>query len=124
MTLTPTEARKAVRWFKKAMGLQDWRIRVWVQNEPPSWCEADCVPGQLGRAFIQCAWKTASVWVSDSRSRAAGEAPLATLFHELSHVAWKDIGGGEDQAHMEFFLNRLGKVLATAYKHDHRLPTI
>lgn len=117
--LTSAEARKAVRWFQRRMRITDWRVKPVVADEPPSWMAADADHPEIKKGL--CArsvhHKTATVWVSNSRCEGDGSCPLETLFHEGMHVVAADSGIENDMSpHIEFVWNRLGAVLAIAYR--------
>ena len=114
--MTKTEARAAVRWFKKAMGIRDWEIRLWVSDNVPSWISLnDHAVAGLGRARSWPAAKLAYVWVGPNRCRDDGESPLWALFHELMHVLKTDIGLPEPTDAVEYAWDRLAGVCETAY---------
>ena len=115
--LTKVLARRAMRWFQEAMGIQDWRIRLWITNEPPYWASEDCGPGVGGKANSLVEWKEGKIWVSNSRCLDCEENPLATLFHEGMHIVANDAGISEDTlSQVEFVWNRLGAIMAGAYR--------
>ncbi len=121
--LTLVDARKAIRWFQKTMGLQDWKFRLWIQDEPPEWADPNSSSSFMGRSVTSVPWKSARIWVSPSRAVKENEDPLATLFHETLHTAFWDCGVGEGNSHsehVEFLLNRLGTALLMAYQAENK----
>ena len=115
--LTPAEARKAVRWFQRFMGMTDWRIKPVVADEPPPRFVKTAGAGTIGMCSHLIEYKTATVWVSNARCKVDGACPMVTLFHEMMHVVAEDVGiQNHDSFHKEFLWNRLGAVLAIAYR--------
>ena len=120
--MTPKQARDRVRWFQKAFSMQDWKIPLFIRDNPPKWAEAASV--QLGACQPDVPYKIAKVWVSLSRCKAYNESGEETLFHELAHVLCSDVGiRGDQQLCREFLWNRLGAVCEKAYKYDGRRKT-
>ena len=106
---------EAIRWFQKRMGLQDWRFKVVIQDESPPWAANT---DDLGGTIPDVAYKSAKIWARADRARLSAFEPLSTLFHEALHVSCHDAGLTEGNAseHTEFVLNRLGDLMAAAYR--------
>jgi len=116
--MTNAQAAKFGEWCQGALGLEDWRIEIVLQDDPPAWVQDD------GRSVGACAsvrsYKTAHIWVSPQRSRDEGTDQFAVLAHEVLHAAACDTGiesdGRAPTDSNEFLWNRLGDILAAAYK--------
>ena len=118
--LTKAEARRAVRWFQKRLGMQDWRIDVELGPRRPAWDEEEEIwSGTIGRCQIRTEHKHAGVWVPLERCEINGDCPLETLFHELMHCAARDATVRNDNdMPLEHLWWRLGEVLAVAYRKE------
>jgi len=119
-TLTRAEARKATRWFQKRLGIQDWTIKLDVQDDVPRWGRDDADDGTLGMTMTFAPYKEATIWIAPGRHAKGGDWPLATLLHELLHVVAHDTGveSGEcpPTEAQEYVHNRIGDLLAAAYR--------
>lgn len=118
-TLSEAVAAYAVSWYQKQMYLQDWAVWVCINPTPPGWAGEDT--GHCGGSDLQPGYKKARIWVSEERSVGTGFDPLATLFHELNHVLFRDAlmerdGDGGDRELCESPVDRLAVVLARAYR--------
>ena len=117
MTIAAGEARKALRWFQGWLGLQDWQIVVTITDSPPAWWDD-------GRTSVLGAWngartyKNGEIWMCPATHATHKADMLSTLFHECCHIMGDDIGisdaGRAEPA--EFCWNRLGDLLAMAYR--------
>jgi len=115
--LTLPEARRAVKWFIRIMGMPDWGIEWEISDSPPKWAEEAGSDGKLGMTRIRLSRKHADIWVSNGRCKGEGESALETLFHELLHVQADDCClSGSDADHAEGMWDRLCVVLAAAYR--------
>jgi len=120
--LTAAEARKAIRWFKRRMGLQDWRIEVELSDSVPEWCAETHNSSYVGHASVRVAFKHANVWVTPNGCATIEPGlepaePLEVLFHELIHLQCRDVGLADDSTpHVEYMLDRVAAVLAWAYR--------
>ncbi len=114
--LAPAEARKAVRWFQRQMGITDWRIKLLIADEPPPRFVKNADLQTIAMCSHSLEYKTGTVWVSNSRCKADGSCPMEKLFHEMMHLVAEDTGIQDHASfHKEFVWHRLGAVLATAY---------
>ena len=121
--LTLPVARKAVRWFQRTMGIQDWAVKLVVTDEPPADLAKVAEDGVLGLCSRWVPAKTATVWVSNTRCEADGECPLETLFHEMMHIVAVDTGLTNDTSHhTEFVWNRLAVMFSIAYRAAQKPP--
>jgi len=123
--MTQKEARKIVKWFKRTMNMEDWKILLFVQDDPPEWHD-DPNTEDSGGSGVYNQYKSALVWVSNRNSQYSGDfsikvAPEAALIHELLHVLAADVGweGAEKAPRQnEQVWNTLGQALYRLYKHD------
>ncbi len=114
--LTRADARKAIRWFQKRMGIQDWRLRLWIQDSAPDWV-GKVDGGTVGMARRWEHSKRAKIWVSASQCDDEDEA-LSILFHEGMHIVGLDIGieNADREDRIEFAWNQIGDLMAEAYR--------
>ena len=111
------EGARIIAWYQDAMGLQDWTVDLYVQDEPPDWCteesrDPDCV-GVCGPDALE---KTTSIWVCPARHEGRRREPGETLMHELFHAQMADVGMKDDcETPFHFVINRVGRVLYLAY---------
>ena len=111
--MTKAEARAAVRWFKKRMGITDWRIDLAFQNEPPDWLEDKGLCAAVQRLQVR---KRATIWLSLTRVQEDGTTALRCLFHECLHVAEDDVGLPHPTSDATDYLwDQLAAVCETAY---------
>jgi len=112
-----SDARKAVKWFQKNIGLADWTIEVAISNSLPEWAGTlDEKEKHLGLCSTDAPYWKSRIWVNRDVHIEDDESDmLATLFHELLHGLFED---HEISAcnRMEGLLNRLGDVLAARYR--------
>ena len=123
--LTLPAARKAVRWFQKAMGMRDWVINLEIQDDPPEWTEAEA--RTAGMCSRQRRHKLAWLWVSNRACRNEGGDrpvdPLVALFHELLHAATSEGCWAQDHEEAgEFVVERLARLVTTAYRAAQKHP--
>ena len=111
--MTKAEARAAVRWFQKRMGIADWKIILEFQDSPPEWIENKGLTAAVNRlATAKKAW----LWISATRAQEDGDTLLVCLFHECLHVAEDDVNlphPTSDAA--EYLWEQLAAVCETAY---------
>lgn len=112
--ITLNQAKKALEWVVIVLGVEDWHLRILVQDESPPW--APKVAG-CGATTWDRPYKKATIWVSNEESIKDGHDPFSTLFHEFMHVVAGDLDW-DDQAKdpVEFLWNRLGDFFARAYR--------
>ncbi len=132
MTTSPTPltlpaARKAVRWFQKAMRMRDWEIHLEIQDDPPEWTDEDRNSRTAGMCSRQRRYKIAWLWVSNRACRNEGGDrsvdPLVALFHELVHVASSEGCWAQDHEEVgEFVVERLARLITTAYRAAQKYP--
>ena len=115
--LTVAVARRAVRWFQRQMGLGDWKVDLVISDRPPA-CISDDNSDSLGSVLAWPQHKQATVWLSSINHCGKEGDMLSTLFHECCHVTACDIGINEASQNnaMEYHWNRLGDLLAAAYR--------
>jgi len=121
--MTDKQAAKFCQWCQDTLGLSDWSVELCLQDDPPSWTSAS--DGQVGACGRNRPYKRATIWVSRARCTADGSCPLSTIAHEMMHVAASDTGiEGDDSGSeaYEFLWNKVGDLLAAAYKAKVRLP--
>ena len=117
--VTKTLAQIACLWFKSVMKMEDWKINVTLQDEPPPWVEDKC-PTMV--AYVNCwvASKTADVWLSNYRCQHQGEEkpcdPLESLIHEFLHCALRDVEIKAETDAVEGLLWRLERILGFAFR--------
>lgn len=112
--LTKQQAEHAKRWLQKRLRFKDWNINLALCDEPPA--DINAIPNTMGYQASLPHCKRARVWVSNSRSIAAGETSLSTLFHEMLHVAVADIGYEcKLTSQAEFLINQLSYICEAAY---------
>ena len=110
---TKSEARKAVRWAQKRLGLTDWNIKLYISNLPPAWCEGDA-EDVVGFFSASRPLKKVKIWI---RNPSGEYCPFSTLMHEMMHLAANDVEMVNHIAEShEFLWNKLGDILAEAYK--------
>jgi len=106
------EARKAIRWFQKKMGITDWKFNIEIGGDRPDWSNNT----NIGCSKFSTEMKTATLWCGIEFSRWAKETLLSTLFHEALHVVLIDIGIEHPvSGHIEFAINRFAYVLESLY---------
>jgi len=119
MRLTQAQAEKAVAWFRRVRGIQDWAVAVIVCDEPPEWYE-DAADDDVAVCGIPQQRKQARLWVSPKRSRAGECDQLEMLFHECCHVWAADLGiemPMDDAPRLhEYAWHTDGALLAAAYR--------
>ena len=120
--LTRPEARRALAWFQKAMRMRDWRIDLYIRDEPPAWTGKDN-EGVLGRCSIIRDHKWAKVWVSNSLcfddENWETQDPLLAFFHELAHVMVSEgCYQKDDSLAGETVVWSIARALRAAYKAD------
>ncbi len=115
LTLTQKQAEKAMAWFLVHMGMEDWMVGLQVGGLRPDWVEDE--PENLyGQTCRRRTLKRSEIWVNPATHK-AGEDPLGTLFHEGLHLVASDIGyDGDTTPAAEFTWNKLGDLLAKAYR--------
>lgn len=109
---TKAEWQRAIDWAQEFLGLEDWAFTTWHGGRP-EWVRGneDC----LGSSTWSRESKRAKIWVEPIGCRACKIDPFQTLFHEMLHVAFADIGLSSDTPSAEFLLNRLERALLAAY---------
>ena len=118
--LTGARGGRAIAWFADAMGLGDWRFRLWVQDDEPDW-RGQAKPHQMGSCIAYPEFKEATIWVSPRRCREQESCPWECLWHECAHVVLIDVAPDDRTAAQgtslreEFFLNRLAALAKEAY---------
>ena len=114
---TEKEAEKAVRWFKRAAGIEDWRIEVWVQDDPPRWAADYASTADVAGFYAaQVREKYAKIWVGPKACREGRRDPLMALFHECVHIWVLDIGCNDtDGKQKEFAWSRMAEICVAAY---------
>lgn len=117
---TANACRAAMAWYIKKMGLQAWKIGLFVSAEPPP-AMGETHPKCLGKTVCTSSEKDGDLWVSPERSVAYGDPTLQTLFHELIHISHFDCGlstpgNGPD----EFYINRMATLVERAYRKETR----
>jgi len=118
--MTPKEARSRTRWFQKVFLLQDWRISLFIREDPPDWVSP--TTKAMAECVADAAYKRAKIWVSNSRCRAYNESVEESLFHEFAHVVCADVGIlGECQPQKELVWNSIGETCEKAYRYDKKL---
>lgn len=114
--MTAKEARKAMRWGLRQLGLRDWKVRLDWTNERPHWATLGANDDAGARVQVRCVERSVRVWVGQQECIANGDEPLASLFHELLHASAEDVGVTNDNEPFEFFLNRQAECMAFAYR--------
>ena len=111
--MTKAEARAAVRWFQRRMGIADWKIILEFQDSPPEWIEnKGCTAAVNCRATAKRAW----LWLSETRAREDGESLLTCLFHECLHVAEDDANLPRPTSNaVDYLWDQLAGICETAY---------
>ena len=116
--MTNKEAPKATRWYQRVLGIQDWKVELYIQNEPPPWVP-ECTNVCVGKTEPIIRFKKARVWVSPSRAAGDTASLLDILFHELTHMVLSDIGlGSYESEHTEYTCDRLAGALARLYRSE------
>ncbi len=112
--MNKTDARKAMTWFQKLMGLTDWRIELCIQDSPPEWDGAE--EDDMAMCWANLRYKRARIWLSPSQCAVEPIDPLIILFHEGMHVVAEDVGlAASESDHSEYTWTRVGMGLALAY---------
>ena len=118
MKLTKPQAARAWQWFAGQLGIVDWEVTLFLQNEPPAWAAPAADSTTLGMTQTNPMYKVADVWVCPSKHD--DEDPISTLFHEGMHVVAADVaietGERGPTGQTEHVWNKLGDVLAKAYR--------
>lgn len=113
--LTLKAAAEIVAWYRQAMGVEDWTIELYVEDERPAWLTGED-QGQVAEVESDRATKIAKVWLSNGRCKRDKASPVAVLCHELIHVSLADLGlDRPNRPDMECFVNRLEAIMAAAY---------
>lgn len=117
--MTAKEARKAMRWGLRQLGLRDWLARArlnWTDNTP-EWVDQTGGSAGGGRLVSTHSHRSMRVWVGPLACKVdEGSDPLEVLFHELLHIAIKVAGFMDSHDFLEFFLNRQAECMAFAYR--------
>jgi len=113
--MTKAEARKAVRWFQRRMGITDWTIAIDFQDAPPWWVEVD--PRDVAAMRENVCSKRARVWISETRAKEdEDESILRCLFHECLHVVEYDVRLPTPTAkEVDYMWDQLAAICETAY---------
>ena len=116
--LSAKDARKAVRWFQKSLGIADWEIKLSISDDPPGWALGDADDNTMGLCAVSPTYKSAKIWVSEGRAIKNDTTALKTLYHECLHVVAADTGieEGQSTSGQEFTWNMLGNLLADYYE--------
>jgi len=114
--ITEKQATRAVEWFLELFGLGGWKIKLYLQDEPPAWCDDSKA---MGMCLRDRRYKKVRIWVSNSKAKSEDVDTLECVMHECLHWLWSDIDiQGDDTADSaEFAWNRLARVLAFAFHH-------
>jgi len=121
--LSVKQASKAAAWALDQLGIGDWQITLSLDPHRPTGTES-APDNVLGLSGWDSTRKEADIWINlpyhAVQTGASDRDPISTLFHEILHVAFQDAGinaraNGKDSA-KEHLLNRMGDVLATAYR--------
>lgn len=123
--ITLKQASTAADWFRRIMGLEDWKTEISISHERPVWIkygeEKTC-----GSAVIEGRWKLAKIWVNPIATMKqeryktlewAHRDVLTVLFHECCHMLNHDAtdqSGSKDRE--EYMWVRVAYVLAAVYR--------
>lgn len=112
-TLTYADAKIASDWAQKVLGIEDWQIVLRVQDIKPAWVDDGRL---LGSCVTQPEYKKAELWISNAEAVRDEKPVLATLFHEILHVAAADCGVADDGTpHLEYLWNRMADIMRNAF---------
>ena len=119
--ITKAEARKALQWAGKLLGLDAWTVELIISDTPPAEFReaADTANSTLGMVSRSPSYKTATIWISPAKCKADGSSPISCLMHEMMHIACAEAELSPDNGtleRVEFLWNRLGDALADLYK--------
>ena len=111
--MTKSEARKAIRWFQRHVGITDWKIKLDFQDSPPGWVRQD---DAIAAARRNARSKTGTIWVSPTRAQENGDSLLLNLFHECLHIVEEDVGLPSPTADpVDYLWDQLAEICETAY---------
>ena len=114
--MNKAEARHAMNWAVKKLGLDAWTIHLYTSPKAPlnEFCSTD---DSKARVLIREQREEAHVWVRLDRG-----ATVQHVFHEMAHIWF--VNSGEDiQEHTlltEFRCNRLADIMVLAYPRHRR----
>jgi len=116
--VTPAEARKAMRWCQKVLGLSHYAISLEFTDKEPDWSPREDGAIFLGRMSPDFQERTAKVWVGPAQCAEYDRDVLHTICHEMSHLALGVAGLMlNDSTAVEFMVDRNADALAFAYTH-------
>lgn len=111
--MTKAEARAAILWFQKRVGITDWKIELDFQDSVPDWVRLrDCA----ATAWRRPTRKEGGIWLSATRAQEDSDSLLMLLFHECLHIAEEDAGlPNPSTGPVEYLWNRLAEICELAY---------
>ncbi len=117
--LTRRQAIVALKWFLRAVSMEDWRINIETCELEPTW-EKDGA-GVLGSSNSHADQKYARIWVAPTKCRDDNEDGLKVLFHEALHVLMVDLGIEGKGQHIppqhHHAWDKIAGIMAFAYRH-------
>ena len=119
-TYSIVDMRKALKWFQHLMRIEDWDIDLYFQDYVPQWAidaeDPETIAGYC-EPFLR--FKTAKIWVSPAKCFLFSYDVVGTLFHELTHVVFCDLGFNENER-TEFVVDKFGMSLGKLYRYEKR----
>ena len=114
---TRNEMKKAIRWFQKLMGIQDWEITLQYTDVMSEDIDIDQDKNMVitGHCLACVRTKQAIVWISPTRVEQNDGDIYVALFHECYHVCLFDLEI-ENNERIEFMVDRISCLFSLLYQ--------
>ena len=116
--LTSKQKADVIHWYKERFGLEGWVIDVCLSPVVPEWVMA-AQSGHYGLCNADHEDRIAKIWINMRQHAADNIDCLATLFHELGHIAHQSSIADPDRdatVREEFLIDRTAITLTEAYR--------